>query len=209
MVIRYSAALLVLFLLSSFSAKRHPAVTQAYIDRFQELAIAEMTRSGIPASIKLAQALHESQAGTSPLAQKANNHFGIKCKSWWTGETYYHKDDDLNKRGELIESCFRSYGSIVESYLDHSDFLMYRSRYAPLFEISSTDYKAWARGLQSLGYATDPNYADKLIRLIETYDLARFDQRSLIEIPAPLSGIQLPSDYERNQGNQGTRSEEK
>lgn len=200
MVIRFLAAFLFVFLLSSFTAERHPAVTQAYIERYQDLAVAEMFRSGIPASVKLAQALHESQSGTSPLAQQANNHFGIKCKSWWTGNTYYHKDDDFNKKGELIESCFRSYSSVVDSYLDHSDFLMYRPRYAPLFEIPRTDYKAWARGLQELGYATDSKYAEKIIRLIETYDLARLDKQDLLEIPKQLSSYQIPEDYQRNDG---------
>lgn len=187
--------------LYSFAPDRHPAVTQEYIERFEDLAVAEMFRSGIPASIKLAQALHESQSGTSPLAQNANNHFGIKCKSWWTGNTYYHKDDDLNNRGELIESCFRSYNSVVESYLDHSDFLMYRSRYAPLFELSRTDYKAWAHGLQNLGYATDKRYAEKIIRLIETHRLHRFDNQSFDRIPEQLSGVKIPENYQRNDGN--------
>ena len=200
MVIRSLSALVLFCLLTAFSAERHPAVTQAYIERYEQLAVAEMFRSGIPASIKLAQALHESQSGTSPLAQQANNHFGIKCKAWWTGETYYHKDDDYNRRGELIESCFRSYASVVDSYLDHSDFLMYRERYQPLFDIPRTDYKAWARKLQDLGYATDQKYADKLIRLIENYDLARLDQQDLLEIPKQLNSYRLPDDYQRNSG---------
>jgi flagellum-specific peptidoglycan hydrolase FlgJ len=191
----FSAALL-LVLTCSFAPDRHPAVTQAYIDRFQHLAVAEMTRSGIPASIKLAQALHESQSGTSPLAQKANNHFGIKCKVWWDGKTYYHKDDDLNRNGELIESCFRSYNSAVDSYLDHSDFLMYRSRYAPLFDIPNNDYVSWAKGLQQYGYATDPQYANKIIKIIEKHGLNRFDQRELYDLPEELSRTDLPDNYQ-------------
>lgn len=198
MAIRFLFSFILLFSLTAFTVNRHPAVTEAYIDRYQELAVAEMARSGIPASIKLAQAIHESQSGTSPLAQKANNHFGIKCKSWWKGDTYYHKDDDFNKRGELIESCFRSYNSVVESYLDHTDFLIYRSRYEPLFEIPRTDYKTWARKLQELGYATDPNYAKKLISIIERYDLARFDQQSFEKVPAQSMRYELPENYQRN-----------
>ena len=146
-----------------------------YISKYKDLAIVEMHRSGIPASIILAQALHESNAGKSPLATKANNHFGIKCKSYWTGDTYYHKDDDLDNRGRLIESCFRSYDTAVESYVDHSNFLLESDRYDPLFTIDKDDYVAWAWGLKQCGYATDPNYAVKLIKLINKYDLKSYD----------------------------------
>ena len=198
MLNKFLFSFFLLFLLSSFTAERHPAVTEAYIERYQELAIAEMVRSGIPASIKLAQALHESQSGTSPLAQQANNHFGIKCKSWWTGEKYFHKDDDFNRKGELIKSCFRSYNSVVESYLDHTDFLMYRSRYESLFDIPRTDYKTWARQLQQLGYATDPNYANKLIRLIESLELYKYDNQAFDIIPDKMMRYELPENYKRN-----------
>jgi flagellum-specific peptidoglycan hydrolase FlgJ len=146
-----------------------------YIDIYRDLAIVEMYRSGIPASITLAQGLHESNYGTSDLAVHANNHFGIKCKSNWIGSTFYHKDDDYDKRGNLMNSCFRSYEADLDSYVDHSNFLMSRSNYADLFNFSQTDYKNWAYGLKRSGYATDPNYADKLIKKIERYGLDQYD----------------------------------
>ncbi len=145
-----------------------------YVDRYKDLAIAEMYRTGIPASITLAQGLHESNHGKSKLATEANNHFGIKCKSYWVGETYYHKDDDY-KNGKLINSCFRSYRSALESYVDHSNFLVMTKHYQTLFNLDKTDYKSWAHGLKKCGYATDPKYADKLIRKIEKYYLAQYD----------------------------------
>ncbi len=154
------------------------AATNQYIDQFARLAVMEMHRSGVPASITLAQGIHESQSGQSPLARKANNHFGIKCKAYWEGPTYLHKDDDRNARGHLIASCFRAYDSAEDSYVDHSDFLRNRSYYQELFDYDVTDYTAWAKGLKACGYATDPQYADILIRIIETYDLHRFDQLS-------------------------------
>jgi flagellum-specific peptidoglycan hydrolase FlgJ len=148
----------------------------SYINEYKDLAIVEMHRTGIPASITLAQALHESNAGKSPLATKANNHFGIKCKSYWTGDTFYHKDDDLDRRGRLIESCFRAYTSAVESFVDHSNFLKETDHYSPLFSLEKDDYIAWAWGLKQCGYATDPNYAVKLIKLINKYDLTQYDK---------------------------------
>jgi flagellum-specific peptidoglycan hydrolase FlgJ len=147
-----------------------------YIENFKELAIVEMYRTGIPASITLAQGLHESHYGTSKLAREANNHFGIKCKSWWTGKTYYHKDDDLNNRGELIESCFRAYQSDIDSYIDRSNFLKYSERYSILFTYDRTDYLSWAHGLKQCGYATDDQYTKKLIQKIEKYRLMEFDK---------------------------------
>ena len=166
--------LISLFLFSGFLS--NPDLERiSYVRQYKDLAIVEMYRTGIPASITLAQALHESNAGKSPLAVQANNHFGIKCKSYWTGETYFHKDDDLNTYGQLIESCFRSYDTVVESYVDHSNFLIQSAHYAPLFEFEKTDYVAWAWGLKQCGYATDPNYAVKLIQLIHKYDLTVYD----------------------------------
>lgn len=150
-----------------------------YINEFKELAIAEMHRSGIPASITLAQGMHESNYGSSSLATLANNHFGIKCKSYWKGQTYYHKDDDYDKKGRLLESCFRAYNDAIESYIDHSNFLKYSSNYSNLFSMNHTNYAGWAYGLKQSGYATDPKYAEKLIRIIETYQLNQFDQISL------------------------------
>lgn len=146
-----------------------------YIDQYNALAIAEMHRTGIPASIKLAQGLVESRYGTSSLAINANNHFGIKCKNYWRGETYYHKDDDYDKYGNLMKSCFRAYETPVDSYVDHSNFLSMTKHYQVLFSLEQTDYLGWAHGLKKCGYATDPNYALKLIRKIEEFKLYEFD----------------------------------
>lgn len=147
----------------------------AYVDQYKDLAIIEMHRSGIPASITLAQALHESGVGNSALAINANNHFGIKCKSYWKGKTYNHRDDDYDAEGNLIKSCFRSYESVIDSYVDHSNFLRQSAHYGELFEYDKTDYKRWAYGLKKCGYATDPSYAFKLIDKIEKYQLYIYD----------------------------------
>jgi len=163
------------FLCSSFDVDNPTIATEAYIDQYKDLAIHEMQRSGVPASITLAQALVESQYGTSDLAVQANNHFGIKCKSYWTGSTYYHKDDDRNKAGQLIESCFRSYHSVMDSYVDHSNFLRHQPWYEELFTYKTTDYKSWAIGLKKCGYATDKRYAEKLIQKIERFGLFQYD----------------------------------
>lgn len=142
---------------------------EAYLADYSEWAVVEMYRSGVPASITLAQGLLESGFGRSTLAREANNHFGIKCHSDWKGE-HVNMDDDL--KGE----CFRKYPSALDSFRDHSDFLRYKPRYASLFDYEITDYKSWAYGLKKAGYATDPSYAQKLINLIETYNLGRFDK---------------------------------
>ncbi len=146
-----------------------------YIATYKDLAIAEMYRTGVPASIKMAQALHESNLGKSDLAIHANNHFGIKCKKYWKGGTFYHKDDDFDENGQLIDSCFRSYGISSDSWVDHSNFLRNRSNYVHLFLLDRTNYKAWAIGLQKAGYATDKAYAQKIINKIEAYGLAELD----------------------------------
>ncbi|MBO4739408.1 MAG: glucosaminidase domain-containing protein [Bacteroidales bacterium] len=138
-----------------------------YIDTYAGVAVAKMEQHGIPASITLAQGILESGAGQSDLAKYANNHFGIKCHSEWNGQTY-HKDDDARNE------CFRKYKSPQESFEDHSQFLK-KNRYADLFKLESTDYKAWAHGLKKAGYATNPLYAERLIKLIEDYNLSRFD----------------------------------
>ena len=148
--------------------------TLAFIELQKDMAIQEMHRTGIPASITLAQAIVESSWGKGQLATKANNYFGIKCNKNWKGETFYQKDDDY-KNGKLIPSCFRNYTSVEESYIDHSNFLMGSARYANLFNLSKTDYKGWARGLKAAGYATDPLYAQKLIEKIEMYQLFQYD----------------------------------
>lgn len=148
---------------------------EAYIYTFRQLAVQEMWRSGIPASIILAQAILESEFGTSILALKSNNHFGIKCNDEWTKEVVYHLDDDQNEYGQTIHSCFRKYPSIYDSYIDHSNFLMNRKYYTHLFKLSKTDYKGWAKGLSEAGYATDPLYARGLIEIIEENKLYYYD----------------------------------
>ncbi|WP_353182208.1 glucosaminidase domain-containing protein [Parapedobacter lycopersici] len=139
-----------------------------YIEQYKAIAIEEMNEYGIPASIKLAQALLESGNGNSMLAREAHNHFGIKCTSEWSGRKAYKDDDRRN-------DCFRVYERAEDSFRDHSQFLL-RSRYASLFELDKDDYKGWARGLKAAGYATNPKYADMLISLIERYELYRYDR---------------------------------
>lgn len=167
-------AVAVASLLSAFTSFRPDSAAYSYIDQYRDLAVVEMHRSGIPASITLAQALHESNYGLSSLATRANNHFGIKCKHYWQGKTYKHKDDDYVD-GRLVKSCFRSYDTAIDSYVDHSNFLMQTDRYQPLFNLSRDDYRGWAHGLKTCGYATDKKYAQKLIKHIEKYDLAQYD----------------------------------
>ncbi|MET0637114.1 MAG: glucosaminidase domain-containing protein [Chitinophagaceae bacterium] len=139
-------------------------VIENYIKTYKEIAISEMLRTGVPASIKLAQGIHETLAGTSSLVQKSNNHFGIKCKTNWTGPSVSHTDDAPNE-------CFRKYEMPEESYRDHSDFLRNSTRYSSLFKLDPLDYEGWARGLKNAGYATNPRYPQIIIKLIETYHL--------------------------------------
>ena len=141
-----------------------------YIKKYSDIAVREMKRYHIPASITLAQGLLESGAGQSTLARKSNNHFGIKCGGDWRGRTVSHDDD---ARGE----CFRAYSHPEESYEDHSKFLAGRPRYASLFKLKITDYKGWAHGLKKAGYATNPHYAEKLIGIIELYNLHKYDTK--------------------------------
>ena len=143
---------------------------EKYIEKYAPLAVSEMYRSGVPASITLAQGLLESGNGQSELARMSNNHFGIKCHNNWKGGRVYYDDD---AKGE----CFRKYSHPSESYRDHSDFLRFRDRYKFLFDYRVTDYKAWAYGLKKAGYATDPKYPKKLINLIEEYDLHEYDRK--------------------------------
>ncbi len=151
----------------------------AYIEKYIQIAQEQQREHGVPASITLAQGILESAAGTSELATKANNHFGIKCAGDWSGNTYTYDDDAKNE-------CFRKYRSVKDSYDDHSLFLK-RTRYESLFKLAVTDYKGWAHGLKRCGYATDPGYATKLIYIIETYDLAQYAQ--LEEEPKPVEEI--------------------
>ena len=145
-----------------------------YIKKYRELAVEEMKKYHIPASITLAQGLLESGAGQSALARKSNNHFGIKCGSDWYGKTVSHDDD---ARGE----CFRAYKHPKDSYEDHSKFLVGRPRYASLFNLNITDYRGWARGLKKAGYATNPRYADQLIGIIELYELYKYDDKNYLK----------------------------
>lgn len=153
-------------------AQRRNSQYLDYIEKYKDEAVEQMQRYHIPASITLAQGLLESAAGRSTLTRKSNNHFGIKCGSGWRGRRTYHDDD---ARGE----CFRVYKNARESYEDHSRFLAGKQRYAALFQLKTTDYKGWARGLKKAGYATSPTYATKLIELIELYELDRFDDSRL------------------------------
>jgi LysM repeat protein len=146
---------------------------EMYIDTYKDAAIAEMKRSGVPASITLAQGILETEAGNSELVKKSNNHFGIKCKSNWTGESVRHTDDAANE-------CFRKYNKASESYKDHSDFLKTSPRYASLFELNPTDYKGWAYGLKKAGYATNPKYPQIVISNIEKYNLQQYDDANFV-----------------------------
>ena len=137
---------------------------EEYIDRYKHIAIEQMERYGIPASITMAQGILESDSGNSLLSQRSNNHFGIKCKSNWRGERVYHDDD---AKGE----CFRAYPTVEASYHDHAEFLDSQPRYDSLFAYASDDYKSWARGLKAAGYATAPDYAQRLVRIIEENQL--------------------------------------
>ncbi len=141
---------------------------QEYIETYKDDAIREMQRTGIPASITLAQGILESGDGNSPLAVYGKNHFGIKCHNDWNGKTMRIDDDEKNE-------CFRKYKDVYESYRDHSDFLTTRGRYSSLFDLKITDYKGWAKGLKKAGYATHPKYADMLIDLIEQNQLYQYD----------------------------------
>lgn len=174
---------------AQYSTKSGVEAQRDYILNFKNAALLEMERGGVPASIILAQGLLESGAGQSELAREANNHFGVKCGGTWKGKTYKKKDDDRDANGNLIESCFRKYDNVSDSYYDHGEFLRdpkKANRYGFLFNLDRTDYKGWARGLQSAGYATAPDYADKLINLIERYQLYEYDRgNSPIEQPRP------------------------
>lgn len=167
-----------------------------YIESYKTIAVSEMIRTGIPASIKLAQAMLESDCGKSDLACKANNHFGIKCGNDWNGKSYKKEDDDY-ENGKLVKSCFREFRSVHESYIEHSEFLMDPNkarRYGFLFELEPDDYKGWAKGLSKAGYATDPKYADRLIELIERYDLHQYDGPSREGLAVKHSRSHKPSE---------------
>ena len=165
----FMIAILLVFSAGAQAQRRNSRYVE-YIDKYKELAIAQMKEHKIPASITLAQGLLESGAGMSELARKSNNHFGIKCGGNWRGRTVRHDDDARNE-------CFRAYKHPRDSYEDHSLFLTRGARYAFLFKLNITDYKGWARGLKKAGYATDPSYANRLITIIEDYELYKYDRK--------------------------------
>lgn len=164
---------------------------QAYIQQYEALAVSEMIRTGVPASITLAQGILESGYGESTLAKKSNNHFGIKCKSEWEGAKTYHDDDTRDE-------CFRVYPTAEASYRDHSNFLKNRPYYHDLFSLNPRDYKAWAYGLKKAGYATERKYPQHLIRLIESYHLEQYSEIALNEMQHP------GARYAQNGGSDGT-----
>ena len=168
---------------------------EAYIQKYCNIAMREMNDYGIPASITLAQGILDSAAGTSRLAVQANNHFGIKCHNDWSGEKIYHDDDKRNE-------CFRKYERAEESFIDHSQFLKDRPRYSFLFELDKTDYKAWAKGLKQAGYATDPNYPNRLITLIEKYELYKYDKESFT---SKEEGVKTPAKTVKEKNESGLK----
>ncbi|MBR4810299.1 MAG: glucosaminidase domain-containing protein [Bacteroidaceae bacterium] len=174
--------LVLLMALSSCSVSRHSVGSgsdkdayASYIARYSDIAVEQMKKYGIPASITLAQGLLESDAGRSSLTTKCNNHFGIKCHNDWKGRKMYHDDDEKNE-------CFRCYRDAEDSFRDHSVFLVNGARYQSLFKLSVTDYKGWAKGLKAAGYATSPTYATKLIEIIERYGLDRYDKKGGVRL---------------------------
>jgi LysM repeat protein len=168
--------LIFLSLITSAAFGQRKELITGYIDTYKDIAINEMKRTGVPAAITLAQGIHESGAGNSKLALASNNHFGIKCKSNWTGESVKHDDD---AKGE----CFRKYPAAEDSYKDHSDFLKTGQRYAFLFSLDPSDYEGWASGLKKAGYATNPKYPEVLIKLIEEYDLQQYTLIAMGKMP--------------------------
>ena len=182
---------LILFscLLITVSVQAQKERGEAYISTYKELAMAEMLRSGVPASITLAQGILESQFGESDLVKTSNNHFGIKCKTEWTGAKTYHDDDEKAE-------CFRVYPTAADSYKDHSDFLKTRPNYAFLFTLDPTDYDGWAKGLKKAGYATSATYPQKLLKVINDYNLQQY---SLLAMERQKNGSPaMPADINAN-----------
>ncbi len=165
----FAAAILFAVVLEAAPNRRQ--TREEYVDRYKQIAIDHMERYGIPASITMAQGILESDCGNSLLSQSSNNHFGIKCKKDWRGRKVYHDDD---AKGE----CFRAYPTVEASYEDHARFLDSQPRYDSLFAYSSTDYRSWARGLKAAGYATAPDYAERLVRIIEESHLYLLDKEN-------------------------------
>jgi Mannosyl-glycoprotein endo-beta-N-acetylglucosaminidase/LysM domain len=189
----------IVFFTTSLFSNAQNEQTVAYINQFKEIAIQEMIRTGVPAAIKLGQGILESQSGESALVKRSNNHFGIKCKTEWTGAKTYHNDD---AKGE----CFRVYDDATASYKDHSDFLRTRPHYNFLFSLNPTDYSAWAYGLKKAGYATAPTYPQKLIKVIEDYQLNQYNiialartketQEKIVPVDKPILSNTAPNKKE-------------
>ena len=177
MKINKTTIIILLLAVVSIASAQTRQTREEYIDRYKSIAVAHMERYGIPASITMAQGILESDAGNSRLSKESNNHFGIKCKKSWRGNRVYHDDD---AKGE----CFRAYPSVEASYLDHAVFLDSSPRYDSLFAYPSNDYRRWARGLKAAGYATAPDYAERLVKIIETYRLDLLDQEDGVAIYA-------------------------
>ncbi|MFN4286270.1 MAG: glucosaminidase domain-containing protein [Lacibacter sp.] len=174
-------AVFLLFWIAALGSTAQRITVEEYIAQYKDIAMDEMVRTGVPAAIKLAQGIVETESGNSPLVKKSNNHFGIKCKETWTGPWVSH-DDDAPKE------CFRKYNDAIESYIDHSNFLRTRKHYNFLFSLDPTDYKAWAYGLKKAGYATNPRYPEMLIKYIETYNLNQYSLLALQRMPANGAG---------------------
>ncbi|MBC8048139.1 MAG: glucosaminidase domain-containing protein, partial [Fimbriimonadaceae bacterium] len=170
-----SYTFILLFILRTVYAGGQSEAVLSYIDHYKWIAIEQMHAYNIPASITLAQGILESGAGMSELAEKSNNHFGIKCHENWKGDKVYYDDD-------AEDECFRKYKKVEDSYADHSEFLTNSNRYQKLFELKITDYKGWAKGLKSAGYATNPKYAELLIDIIEKYELYDYDAMTTAEL---------------------------
>ncbi len=184
-----------LFTIAAFAQTQEQI--DAYVQSHKNLAIQEMMRTGIPASITLAQGILETSAGTSPLYMRSNNNFGIKCKSSWTGKFTYHDDD---AKGE----CFRVYDNDSASYADHSNFLKTASRYNFLFQFDKQDYKSWAIGLRKAGYATNPAYASILIKHIEENNLQQYDEVNYVDGISMMKHTKVPSAVALNENKNTT-----
>ncbi len=176
--------LLLFFFIFTLSLFAQKITIEEYVNTYKDIAMKEMIRSGVPASITLAQGILETENGNSALVKKSNNHFGIKCKETWTGPSVSHDDD-------APQECFRKYESAIASYIDHSDFLRTRKHYHFLFDLDPLDYKAWAYGLKKAGYATNPKYPQILIKYIETYNLHDYSLIAMGKKPGEQSGLTL------------------
>ena len=187
---------------SVLNAYSQSTVRQQYVATYAQIAVDEMNRSGIPASITLAQGILESGDGQSDLARKSNNHFGIKCHKDWTGERVYHDDDEKDE-------CFRKYKNVRFSFEDHTDFLVRGSRYDFLFDLDLSDYKGWAKGLKKAGYATSPSYADRLIKIIEAAELYAYDDLQVNTLQVSVRNAPDDKGTKVNQRNRVVRGNKK